>query len=202
MKLESKYFDRIRVKPDEDRLNRHRHPDCQWPGCSAAGTHKAPMGRGHDGEYLMFCLDHVRDYNKSYNYFEGMSDEDVVTYQKSAMTGHRPTWSMGMNSWRQGHADGKASTGDEAGFRDTFGFFGDRDFDPDPAPRRTIRNAERKAFSTLGIDETATPAEIKARYKTLVKRHHPDANGGGKAAEEKLREIIQAHDYLKSVGFC
>ena len=90
------------------------------------------------------------------------------------------------------------------GFGDPFAVFGER-FDTgleDKAPRRQIRNAERKAFGTLGLDETAEGDEIKARYKQLVKRHHPDANGGGKAAEEKLREIIQAYGYLKSVGFC
>jgi DnaJ-class molecular chaperone len=54
----------------------------------------------------------------------------------------------------------------------------------------------------LGLDGTATPAEVKARYKLLVKRHHPDANGGDRSLEERLREIIQAYSYLKSVGFC
>lgn len=203
MKLNSKYFDRIRVKPDEDRLRRQANPPCQWPGCTGAGTHKAPKGRGHDGEYLLFCIDHVREYNKGYNYFDGMSDDDVIRYQKSAITGHRPTWSLGMNPWANGQGD--AQTPEDfarSGFTDTFGVFGESAPDAEKVRRRPIRNAERKALSTLALDETATADEIKTRYKKLVKRHHPDANGGGKDAEEKLREIIQAYDYLRSVGLC
>jgi DnaJ-domain-containing protein 1 len=67
-------------------------------------------------------------------------------------------------------------------------------------PARTVRNAERRALHELGLEEGADKAEIKARFKILVKRHHPDANGGDRAMEDKLREIIQAYNYLKSVG--
>lgn len=203
MKLNSKYFDRIRVKPDEDRLRRQANSPCEWTGCTGAGTHKAPKGRGRDGEYHLFCIDHVREYNKGYNYFAGMSDDDVIRYQKSAITGHRPTWSLGMNPWANG--PDTAQTPEDfarSGFNDSFGVFGDPACGGERRRRRPIRNAERKALSSLALDETATADEIKSRYKTLVKRHHPDANGGGKEAEEKLREIIQAYDYLKSAGLC
>lgn len=202
VKLDSKYFDRIRVKPEKDRLRPPEHPPCEWAGCHAEGTHRAPKGRGREGEYFSFCLDHVREYNKSYNYFEGMSDDDVVDYQKSAITGHRPTWSLGLNRLKRDYVDAGRAPGEGGGFADSFGLFGDFHQGAPEPERRQIRNAERKALGTLGLDETATGAEIKARYKALVKRHHPDANGGGKAAEEKLREIIQAYTYLKSVGFC
>ena len=202
MKLESKIFDRIRVKPDEDRLLRDQNPPCAWPDCDGAGTHRAPKGRGHDGEYHLFCLNHVREYNRSYNYFTGMDDDQVIDYQKSAMTGHRPTWRLGAK--RTGNEDGADQTSDDAGdyqFSDTFGLFGDMDFEA-RKPRRTVRNAERQALSTLSLDETATPEQVKAQYKLLVKRHHPDANGGRRESEEKLREVIQAYDYLRSVDFC
>jgi DnaJ-class molecular chaperone len=65
-----------------------------------------------------------------------------------------------------------------------------------------VRNAERKALDTLGLDGRATAPDIKARFKALVKRHHPDANGGDRTCEDKLREIIQAYNYLKSAGLC
>jgi DnaJ-class molecular chaperone len=65
-----------------------------------------------------------------------------------------------------------------------------------------IRNAERKALDALGVELNASRAEIKAKFKTLVKRHHPDANGGDRSSEDQLREIIQAYNYLKSAGFC
>jgi DnaJ-domain-containing protein 1 len=67
---------------------------------------------------------------------------------------------------------------------------------------RTIRNAERKAFNTLGLEVSAARAEIKAKFHDLVKRHHPDSNGGDRSTEDRLIEIIQAYNYLKSVGFC
>jgi DnaJ-domain-containing protein 1 len=69
------------------------------------------------------------------------------------------------------------------------------------ADRRAVRNAERKALHTLGLEIDATRPDIKARFKELVKRHHPDANGGDRGSEDKLREIIEAYHYLKSAGF-
>ena len=69
------------------------------------------------------------------------------------------------------------------------------------AETRQIRNAERKALDTLGLEIEATPQQVKTRFKELVKRHHPDANGGDRSTEDRLVEIIQAYNYLKSVGF-
>jgi hypothetical protein len=68
--------------------------------------------------------------------------------------------------------------------------------------RRMVRNAERKAFDALGLETDAGASDIKAKFKVLVKRHHPDANGGDRSCEDRLREIIQAYNYLKSVGYC
>jgi preprotein translocase subunit Sec63 len=67
---------------------------------------------------------------------------------------------------------------------------------------RPVRNAERKAFDTLGLEIDAGGLEIKARFKELVKRHHPDANGGDRSTEDRLVEVIQAYNYLKSAKFC
>ena len=64
-----------------------------------------------------------------------------------------------------------------------------------------MHNAERKALDALGLEAEATTPEIKVRFKALVKRHHPDANGGDRSTEDRLREIIQAYNYLKSIGF-
>ena len=98
MKLDSKYFDKIRVKPGEERTVRDKHPNCEWPGCPKPGRHKAPKGRNHEGQFHAFCLEHVQQYNKTYNYFDGMKDDAVRDYQKEAQTGHRPTWKLGQNS--------------------------------------------------------------------------------------------------------
>ena len=210
MKLDSKYFDSIRVKPDQERQTARHVPLCGWEGCDKAGIYRAPKGRGREGEYHMFCLDHVRDYNKSYNYFSGMSDDDVADYQKASMTGHRPTWSSGINAWA---ATGFRSAAEKQtrGFKrdfetvDHFGFFGGAEHGPGQEgrkPTRPIRNAERKCFRTLDLNVESTPDEIKARFKLLVKRHHPDSNGGDRRNEDRLREVIQAYNYLKQAGFC
>ncbi len=209
MKLDSKYFDSIRIKPEAERRASAHAPTCDWPGCEEAGCHKAPKGRGREGEYFRYCLEHVRAYNKSYNYFAGMSDEDVARYQKASITGHRPTWSSGVNAWAatgfrsaaQGHMGFKAdfTTGDP------FELFARGRSGPgeeNGAPPRVLRNAERKSLRALDLDEDAKAPEIKARFKALVKRHHPDINGGDKQSEDRLREIIQAYNHLKQAGFC
>ena len=95
MSTNSPLFDRIRVKPDQDRRCKADLPGCQWPRCKAPATHRAPKGRLRASEYWQFCLEHVREYNNSYNFFAGMSDDAIAKYQKDAITGHRPTWKMG-----------------------------------------------------------------------------------------------------------
>src|SRR5215813_1465401 len=209
MKFDSPIFDRIRVKPDQDRRRPSEHAGCEWPGCVGSATHRAPKGRLREGEYWCFCLDHVREYNHSYNYFAGMSDDAVAKFQKDAVTGHRPTWKLGLN----GKQPGPKPSGSPrffGGFEttaDPFGMFSDwasagSARSSEAREARMVRNAERKALDTLGLDGGAKAPDIKARFKLLVKRHHPDANGGDRTSEDKLREIIQAYNYLKSVGFC
>src|SRR5437773_2227785 len=92
--------ERFRVKPDKDRRLRAQCPACEWPNCEAPATHRAPKGRLREREYWRFCLEHVREYNHAYNFFAGMTTEDIARYQKEAVIGHRPTWKMGMNGGR------------------------------------------------------------------------------------------------------
>lgn len=210
MKFDSPHFDRIRVKPDQERRRPSGSPSCDWKGCDDVATHRAPKGRLREKEYWHFCLGHVREYNQSYNFFSGMSDDAVAQYQKESITGHRPTWKIGMNGpineakKRRGRKHAGLDGAD-----DPFGMFqetgGRSGSGPDPNHKREtrmIRNAERKAFEAMGLENSATKADIKMRFKALVKRHHPDANNGDRSTEDRLREIIQAYNYLKSVGFC
>ena len=107
MKLDSKYFDSIRVGSKRARTEparEERHGRCQWKGCKDAGDHRAPRGRGQDGKYYLFCMEHVRQYNAAYNYFDGMNDSQVQDFQKDALTGHRPTWKVGVNAKAPGAA--------------------------------------------------------------------------------------------------
>jgi DnaJ domain len=212
MSTDSPLFDSIRVKPDQDRRLRAECPACDWPGCSGAATHRAPKGRLRANEYWRFCLEHVREYNHSYNFFSGMSEDAIAKYQKDAVTGHRPTWKMGMNGGRTGSSRSGSARfqRDHGAAEEPFGVFAEfgatsrarGDQGRGASSGRTIFNAERKAFGALGLEAGAERAEIKARFKTLVKRHHPDANGGDRGSEDTLREIIQAYNYLKTAGFC
>lgn len=217
MKTPSRLFDRIRVKPEAEPRASPAAARCEHPGCTAAGEYRAPKGRGREGEYWRFCIDHVREYNATYNYFAGMGDDAVASFQRSAITGHRPTWAMGVNAWRKGTARAEAQTNQWAEnepasrtAQDPFGLFRQAGFGPRTGTRETpelererptVRAAERKAFATLDLDVGATADEIKARYKALVKRFHPDANGGDRAMETRFRDIVQAYTFLKKSGF-
>ena len=210
MKFESPLYDRIRVKPADDRRLQADCPCCDWPNCTEQASHRAPKGRNREHEYWRFCLSHVREYNQSYDFFAGMSDDAVARYQKDALTGHLPTWRMGAVGGKKRVKGRVGRFFDEgAGATDPFDIL--REFGAPragtaqsrvEAERRMVHNAERKALHALGLEETVSGPEIKTRFKELVKRHHPDANGGDRASEDKLREIIEAYNYLKKIGSC
>ncbi|MBV9347008.1 MAG: DnaJ domain-containing protein [Pseudolabrys sp.] len=198
MKSDSPLFDKIRVTATKDRRKKKPSagPKCQWSGCEKEGAHRAPRGRGNEKEYWRFCLEHVRQYNQNYNFFAGMNHDDVLKYQKDALTGHRPTWKMGT---------GKRGKPDLGGAFDPLHMFEEIGGRAGPeqqkqSEQRTVRNVERKHLETLGLEVGVTKVEVKTRFKELVKKHHPDANGGDKSSEDRLVEIIQSYNYLKSVG--
>jgi len=133
-----------------------------------------------------------------------MPDDDIVAYQRASATGHRPTWAMGVNGTSPTAETAKTREWAD-GFADPFGLFGAgaRPRREEAAEeRRPLRNLERRSFAALNLDGGETGTAIKARYKEMVKRLHPDANGGDRSSEDRLREIIQAYHYLKSAGFC
>ncbi|KQT53992.1 MULTISPECIES: J domain-containing protein [unclassified Aureimonas] len=204
MKLDSKYFDTIRVRGRTKAPEKAKVPDCAWDGCDKPGIYKAPRGRDHEGQYLHFCVDHVRQYNKSYNYFSGLNDQDIQTYLKDSLTGHRPTWKMGADGATPGaEAPKQAARRAAPRARDPFNLFEDGTPRPKGAPRvKKVRSLEAKALITLDLTEEAGGEAIRTRYKSLVKQLHPDANGGDRGHEDRLREVIQAYKLLKQSGFC
>jgi hypothetical protein len=221
MKLDSPWFDKIRNAPkrpaDKAKAKAEAEAEakkgmCDYPGCTKKGEHRAPKGRDREGEYWKFCFDHVREYNQTFNYFRDMPEDAVAAWQKDSLTGHRPTWTMGVN---KAAADGKMPPRAKGArprpsnwdFADPFNLFagahaGEQKAKEPEKPGRTLRKVERNALVELGLEETAGPDEIKTRFKTLVKRLHPDANGGDRGTEDKLRAVIQAYNYLKQAGFC
>lgn len=199
MKFDSPLFDSIKVKPSKDRRKKTDGPNCEWAGCKEKATHKAPKGRGLEKDYWNYCVNHVRQYNANYNYFAGMKDDEVLAYQKDALTGHRPTWKMGTQ--KRGKPDFDAAMDPLGVIRELNGRTNSRP-DPDHKPQqRIVRNVERRALETLGLEPGATAAQVKTRFKELAKRHHPDANGGDKSSQDRLVEVIQAYNHLKANGF-
>ncbi|WP_309086219.1 J domain-containing protein [Chelativorans sp.] len=206
MKLNSKYFEKIRIRPDRQADAKTEAPRCQWDGCGEPGLHRAPVGRHKEGEYFRFCFEHVREYNKNYNYFSGLKDTEIARFQKEALTGHRPTWKIGSSGTGQAAADfAPYRSGHAAYYRrlgDPFNLFGGAEARARAPVEKRLKPLEAKALETLGLAANATGADIKARYKTLVKRHHPDANGGDRGSEARLRDVLQAYRLLKQAGFC
>jgi hypothetical protein len=173
---------------------------CDYPGCKKAGTNRAPKGRGAEGQFWNFCVEHVREYNASYNYFNGMNDQSVAEFHKDASTGHRPTWSLGTGA--QQRAQGGAAT--SWGHVDPLGLLGEQAGVGAASTQRTQKRhfppLVRAAFETLDVEDNATPQAIKSKFKVLVKKFHPDANGGDRNFEIRLQEIIRAYNTLKSAG--
>ncbi len=210
MKLNSKYFDSIRVSSGRGRRRPEPRetgaPGCQWRNCSKRGLHRAPKGRDCEGEYYYFCREHVTEYNKSYNYFAGMNDGEVADFQKSATTGHRPTWSMGVHGTDTASVEALRHAREAGTAHDPFEILRNvrgrthENVNPAEVKRRLISKGAKKHLHALNLDEHATPDEIKIQFKALVKLHHPDHNGGDRSSEERFREVLAAYNYLKQAG--
>lgn len=204
MDNKSKYFDKIRITKGRKKDTRPNNGICQWNGCESPGSHKAPLGRDREGQYLMFCINHVREYNKSYNYFSGLDDDAIAKFQKDSLIGNRPTWAMGTNRTGKTATSDEVATGQHriastARMRAKMAQAGAANLNP---RKRKLKALEKKAIEALDLPHGATEGQIKSRYKELVKMLHPDANGGDRSSEDKLREIIQSYKYLKQSGFC
>lgn len=188
----------MRVKPPKvEEAEKARDRACEWEGCNNKGEHKAPRSRTDVHDYQWLCLVHVREFNKSWNFFDGMDDDDVKKYQKDSSLGHRPTWKMGDKAAHPGARRGLDETSE-----DPFRLFErTRKQDNKPNPRRKLPKQVEDAFFTLGLRPPSSPKNIRSKYKELVKKFHPDANQGEKGYEERLKRIIDAYQNLKSAGF-
>ncbi|WP_420433982.1 J domain-containing protein [Hyphobacterium sp.] len=193
-------FKDIRIKPPSDRAAPEQRV-CEWPGCRAHGDCKAPKGTADLNDVHWFCKSHAAQYNKSWNFFEDMDEDAVAAFNASAHHGHRPTWNFRSNTGKKRHAQ-KASKDFRDGFTDPFGLFGDRP-ESDPAPeqhRKRYGKLQAAALETLNLDGSESKGVVKKRYAEMVKRFHPDANGGDRSSEEQLGRVIHAYQILKNAG--
>lgn len=170
---------------------------CDFTGCSSPGLHRAPKSREHVNEFWHFCATHAADYNKRWNYFAGMSEAEKADFHKKEETGHRPTW-----TFRGGRGDrlAAAGRGKPGGAADPLGVLGgDPTATPTPS-RRRLTKLQALALEAMELEENATKAQIRTKYAELVKRWHPDSNGGDRGAEQSLQKAIKAYQTLKAGG--
>ena len=165
---------------------------CEHKGCDAPAEHKSPK---HGGGFHNFCQRHAAEYNKSWNFFDGMTDSEAKAFSQAASYGHRKTWKFGTGPV---NAKSKLRSGDPRMWAGIHG-----------ADEEAIRAAQKKtgrtrlqvrALNDLDLPENATPTEIRERYSDYVKRFHPDANGGDRSSEQKLTAVIKAFKTLKAAG--
>tara|TARA_R110002072_G_scaffold21417_1_gene76063 strand:- start:474 stop:1094 length:621 start_codon:yes stop_codon:yes gene_type:complete len=195
-------FRDIRIKPPKNAPDADDRV-CEWPGCPSRGDARAPKGTDRLNEFHWFCQSHAAEYNKAWNFFEGMDEAQTAAFNRSAHYGHRPTWNFRSNTGPAAKA-AKASKDFKEGFADPYGIFGDRASDGKAAPepdRPRLGRLQTMALETLGVDETISKDALKKRYAELVKRFHPDANGGDRSSEEQLGRVIRAYQILKNEGF-
>ena len=176
---------------------------CDHPGCEAGGEFRAPRSRLELDRYFWFCLEHIRAYNAAWNYYAGMSEHEVEAHIRQDTVWQRPTWKLGQRhspfgervhdpfGFANGHVNGH---GPHRANGNANGHTGS-----DRAARAL--SAREQALAVFDIEPPFTVVRLKARYKVLVKEHHPDAHGGDKAAEEKLKIINQAYATLKASYF-
>ena len=157
---------------------------CAEPGCREAGEFQAPLrGPGAAGQWRWLCLDHVRQFNAKYNFFNGMTPDEIAAAQSPHPSWERTTRAFASNAYA-----------DTLG--DPHGLF--RDARRPRTPRgRPLDTADTRALTVLGLDATAALKDIRRRYTELVRRYHPDRNGGDRSQEGKLQDVIQAYTHLR-----
>lgn len=187
----------IRVKPPKEGEAAADLPGerlCDHPGCRAAAVSRAPKSREMMAEHYWFCQPHAAQYNRSWNFFAGMSESEVAErIAEEQATGGRPTWSF------KSGARNRESAALRGEFRDAMGLFSEEQRRTGVAPGvdRRLGKLERAALGDLDLEPGADAATIRVRYLELVKRCHPDANGGDRSAEGRLQRVIKAYKTLQ-----
>lgn len=166
---------------------------CDQEGCTEHELYRAPKAPDDLHSYYWFCLKHVQAYNKSWNYYADMTADEIEAQIQFDTIWRRPTWPLG---GKRGHRSGPRPEDVD----DPFDLFGQERAGPGRASANgsfgTARR-ERQAMAILELTPPLALSQLKSRFKELVKKLHPDANGGDKKAEDRLRLVIEAYAVLK-----
>ena len=163
---------------------------CDWEKCKKIGSYKAPVERDNSKKTRMLCLEHIKIFNKKWNYFANMNDEEIEYFVKSDLTWHKPTKSFGSSEnffnilWNNALED-KLNIFKTTGFKDF--------------KKNNLSSKEKDALDIMGLKHEAKWEEIQKKFKSLVKRYHPDKNAGSKKFEDKLKKVTLAYSHLKLI---
>ena len=161
---------------------------CDWSKCNKIGLYRAPVEKDNSKKFRLLCLEHIKEFNKSWNYFADMNDKEIQNFVKSDLTWHKPTKSFGSS---------------ENFFRilwlnaldDKTGIFKNSDFKK--FNNSNLTEKDKEALKILGLKSDTNWSDIQKKFKTLVKKYHPDKNRGSKKYEDILKKITLAYSQLK-----
>ena len=164
---------------------------CEWDNCKESGEFKAPLEKDNSKKYRWLCEEHIKLFNKNWNYFDGMCQNEIEDFLKSDLTWHRPTQKFASSDnffnilWNNA-------------LNDKFVFFKQEKITNGLADRK-LNEKDKDAFIIIGLELNASWSTIQKKFKTLVKKFHPDRNAGNKKFEDKLKKITLAYSHLKLI---
>mgnify|MGYP003953568127 CR=1 FL=1 len=163
---------------------------CEWNKCEKMGEFKAPTEKDNSKKFRWLCEEHIKLFNKNWNYFEGMSQEQIENFLKSDLTWHRPTQKFGSSDnffnvlWNNALSDKYKIFKEQSSFR---------------INKVSLSEKDKDALRIMNLEFTASWPEVQKKFKTLVKKLHPDRNSGNKEFENKLKKITMAYSHLKMI---
>jgi hypothetical protein len=163
---------------------------CEWINCREVGDFKAPAEKDNSKNFKWLCEEHIKLFNKKWNYFEGMSQNEIQDFLKSDLTWHRPTQKFGSTNnyfdilWNNTLSD-------------KFKIF--KEEQPNNRTQRKLCEKDKDAFRIMDLEIGADWTTIQKKFKTLVKKFHPDKHSGSKLYEDKLKKITLAYSHLKMI---
>ena len=164
---------------------------CEWDNCNVVGEFRAPSERDNSKNFKWLCEEHIKLFNKNWNYFEGMSQAEIENFLKSDVTWHRPTQKFGSSDnffnilWNNALSD-------------KFNFFSTEKI-LNTLIEKKLSEKDKDAFKIMGLEFSSDWSTIQKVFKTLVKKFHPDRNSGNKEFEDKLKKITLAYSHLKLI---
>ena len=162
---------------------------CEWENCKEFGKFKAPLEKDNSKNFKWLCQDHIKLFNENWNYFDGMSEIEIEKFLKSDVTWHRPTQEFGSSDnffnilWNNALSD-------------KFNFF-KQEKSTNNLFDKKLSEKDKDAFKIMDLEFTSDWKIIQKKFKTLVKKFHPDRNAGNKEFEDKLKKITLAYSHLK-----